>query len=91
MDKWHTSVDKKARRKLKARNQKQRSVWFGFGMFGLVGWSIAAPTLIGIALGLWIDHTWPSRISWTVTLLFVGIVLGCFQAWQWIERESRHD
>ncbi len=58
-------------------------------MFGLVGWSVAVPTLIGIALGTWIDRTWPGEVSWTLTLLFVGVVIGCANAWRWIQRESR--
>lgn len=91
MDKWHERVERKTRRKLIARRKKQRSIWFGLGMFGLVGWSIVTPTLIGIMIGLWIDQTWPSRISWTLTLLFVGVALGCMQAWQWIKRESERD
>lgn len=86
-----TSVEKKAARKLKASDQRRHSVWFGLGMFGLVGWSIALPTVAGIALGLWIDNTWPSRVSWTITFLFVGIAFGCLQAWRWVKRESRHE
>ena len=76
-------------RKLKARREKDRSVWFGLGMFGLVGWSVAIPTLIGTAIGLWIDARWPSPISWTLTLLIVGVFVGCLNAWWWVQRESR--
>lgn len=84
------AVEEKAARKLKARQTGRRSIWFGLGMFGLIGWSVALPTLAGVALGLWIDRHWPSRISWTLTLLFVGVVLGCLNAWRWIKRESPH-
>jgi ATP synthase protein I len=91
VDKWRASIEKKTRRKLLAQQQKKRSIWFGLGMFGLVGWSVVVPMLIGIALGVWIDQHWPSRVSWTITLLFAGVVLGCIQAWQWIKRESQHD
>jgi ATP synthase protein I len=80
-------VGVKEARKLKARREKYRSVWFGLGMFGMVGWSVALPTLLGVALGLWIDHNWPSRFSWTLMLLFAGIVLGCLNAWHWVSRE----
>ncbi|MGR9071854.1 MAG: AtpZ/AtpI family protein [Gammaproteobacteria bacterium] len=90
--KMRNAVDIKTSRKLAARARSKRSVWFGLGMFGLVGWAVAVPTLIGIALGLWIDHTWPEgRISWTLTFLVVGIFLGCMNAWHWIKRESGHD
>lgn len=85
------SVDKQVQRKLKARQDGKHSVWFGLGMFGLVGWSVAIPTLAGIALGVWMDKRWPGQISWTLTLMFVGVVLGCLNAWRWIGEESRDD
>ncbi|MFP3868376.1 MAG: AtpZ/AtpI family protein [Desulfobacteraceae bacterium] len=79
----------KQQRKLKARQRRDRPIWFGLGMFGLVGWSVAIPTLIGVAIGIWLDMKLPTRFSWTLTLLFVGIILGCLNAWYWIKRESR--
>lgn len=82
-------VGSKATRKIKARGERRHNLWFGLGMFGLVGWSVAIPTLAGIALGLWVDRNWPSYISWTLTLLFVGMVLGCLNAWRWLKREGR--
>jgi ATP synthase protein I len=85
------AVDKKARRRLEARAKFHRSVWFGLGMFGLVGWTVAVPTLIGIAAGLWLDRKFPGPPSWTLTGLFLGLAVGCYQAWQWVKRESRRD
>jgi ATP synthase protein I len=78
----------KQNRKLKARQENQQSVWFGLGMLGLVGWSIAIPTIMGIAVGIWIDKTWPSRYSWTLMMLLFGLILGCLNAWFWVKRES---
>lgn len=82
-------VKAKAARKLKARRERGRGVWFALGMIGLIGWSVVTPALIGIAMGLWIDSHWPSRISWTLTLLVIGLVLGCINAWQWISQEQK--
>lgn len=82
-------IGRKADRMRRAREEGDRSVWFGLGMFGLVGWSVAVPTLAGIALGVWVDATWPGRVSWTLTLLFVGLALGCLNAWLWVHREGR--
>ena len=87
--KFKEKVEAKEARKLKARQEERPKVWFGLGMFGLVGWSVAIPTLIFIAIGLWIDATWPSQYSWTLMLLFVGIVIGCLNAWYWVQRESK--
>lgn len=85
------AVDARRRRKLKARREEKRSVWFGLGMFGLVGWSVAIPTVLLTGLGVWLDANYPTRFSWTLTLLFAGIVVGCLNAWFWIKREGGDD
>jgi ATP synthase protein I len=74
-----------------ARKRRRNSAWYGLGMFGLVGWSVAVPVVAGVALGLWIDRRWPSDVSWTLTLLLAGAVLGAFNAWYWTQREGRDD
>ena len=56
---------------------------------GIIGWSVAIPMLLGIFIGIWIDSNWTSRYSWTLMLLLVGVVLGCLNAWHWIERERQ--
>lgn len=80
---------RKAERKLRARREGDRGVWFGLGMFGLVGWSVAIPTLLGLAVGLWLDETFSGGPSWTLTGLLVGMAAGCLNAWVWVRRESR--
>lgn len=85
------NVDAKRSRKLDARQQGDRSAWFGLGMFGLVGWSIAIPTLLGISMGIWVDERWPSRISWTLMLLIGGVGVGCLNAWWWVNRENEDE
>jgi len=84
-------VERKAERKLRARREEERTAWFWLGMFGLVGWSIAIPTLIGVGLGVWIDRRWPGPVSWTLTLLIMGVAIGCLNAWYWIKQESHRD
>jgi ATP synthase protein I len=81
-------VGAKATRKLKARRSTQ-GVWFGLGMMGLVGWSVVVPTLLGAGLGLWLDKNYPSAHSWTLALLVAGLVLGCANAWNWIDKEDK--
>jgi ATP synthase protein I len=83
------TVKIKEARKIRARDRKDRSVWFGLGMFGLVGWSVSIPTVVGIALGVWIDLRWPSRYSWALMLLIIGIAIGCLNAWFWVSRERK--
>lgn len=82
-------VGAKASRKLKARRSGTPGVWFGLGMMGLIGWSVVVPTLLGAALGLWLDQRHPGGRSWTLALLMGGLVLGCLNAWHWVDREDR--
>ncbi len=79
-------VVRKEARRIKGINDPDQTVWFGLGMFGVVGWSVAIPTLIGTALGIWIDHTWPSQFSWTLMLLIGGVMVGCLNAWYWVRK-----
>ena len=47
------------------------------------------PTLLGPALGLWIDKQFPGTHSWALALLVGGLTLGCFNAWHWVAKEER--
>ena len=87
-EKFADRVTEKQRRKERARREQHRDIWFGMGMFGLVGWSVAIPTVLFLALGIWIDGRTDSPYSWTLMLLVAGIALGCLNAWYWVKRES---
>ncbi|MBU1694105.1 MAG: AtpZ/AtpI family protein [Verrucomicrobia bacterium] len=82
-------VGAKAARKLRARRHSAQGVWFGLGMMGLIGWSVAIPTLLGAALGLWLDRRDPEGRSWTLALLVAGLAIGCLNAWHWVTREDK--
>lgn len=88
-EKFSRKVGKKEDRKLRARKKGGRSIWLGFGMFGLIGWSIAIPVLLGAALGAWLDERYPGPHSWTLACLIAGFVLGCLNAWYWVDKETR--
>jgi ATP synthase protein I len=87
-------VGAKAARKLQAQRNPTPGVWFGLGLMGIVGWSVVVPTLLGAALGLWLDRHYPGGRSWTLALMAAGLGLGCFNAWVWVAKEDaamRHD
>jgi len=81
-------VQDREKRKLDARREDKK-VWFGLGMFGMVGWSVALPTVAGGFLGTWIDSHWPGRYSWTLMLIIGGLCLGCYNAWYWVQKERQ--
>jgi ATP synthase protein I len=74
-------------RKVRARRATDRTLWVGLGMFGLIGWSVSIPTLIGIVLGVWLDRKLPGAFSWTLALLLAGVTVGCLNAWYWVSQE----
>lgn len=90
-DEFENSVRKKSRRKIEVRSQNRKGLLYGLGMFGLVGWSVTVPTLLLLALGIWIDSNYESPYSWTLMLLILGIMIGCANAWYWVQRESESD
>lgn len=83
------TIRAKAARKLKARRDSGSAVWMGLGVMGLIGWSVAVPTLAGAALGIWLDAHHPGAHPWTLALLVAGLMIGCFTAWTWVARQDR--
>jgi ATP synthase protein I len=79
----------KAARKSKARRLGKRTIWFGLGMSGLIGWTVAIPTLGGALFGVWWDRHHPGPHSWTLALLVGGLTLGCANAWYWVSRQDQ--
>ena len=86
-------IDAKAKRMLRARKHRAPNVWFGLGMIGLIGWSVTVPTLVGAAIGMWMDKHYPGSHSWTLALLVSGLAIGCLNAWHWVAKEdaAMHD
>lgn len=83
-----SEIGRKAHRLARARRRDPTSsVWFGLGTFGMVGWSIAIPTVIGVLVGAWLETRVPAAFSWRLTLLTVGLVIGCLNAWYWVSKE----
>ena len=82
-------VGSKEKQKLKEKEKSRHGILFGLGMFGLVGWSVTLPTLLGAFLGMWLDKQFPGKQSWTLTFLLIGLIVGCMSAWHWLSREDK--
>jgi ATP synthase protein I len=75
-------------RKQKAQRAGTQSTWFGLGMFGVIGWSVTVPTLLGALLGAWWDKHHAGPPSWTLALLAAGLTIGCANAWYWVAQQN---
>lgn len=82
-------IGRREKRMLRSRSEK-RVPFMGLRVFGMVGWSVAVPTLLGLAAGIYLDGRafGGGRVSWTLTLLVVGVITGCANAWYWVSREN---
>jgi len=81
-------IARQARRMKTTRDHPGPSPLRGIGTFGMVGWSIAVPTVGGAFAGLWLDRVVPQGFSWTLALILGGVVLGGFISAAWINKEG---
>ncbi|PLW75362.1 AtpZ/AtpI family protein [Cohaesibacter celericrescens] len=81
-------IARHARRMKSTREHPAPSPLRGIGTFGMIGWSIAVPTVSGAFLGLWLDGVAPQGFSWTIALILGGVVLGAFIVAAWINKEG---
>ena len=81
------NVNVREKRKIRSRGKNYDEVWFGLGMFGVVGWSVSIPTVIGAFVGIWIDLNWQGGYSWTLMLIVLGLMVGYINSWFWIKRQ----
>jgi ATP synthase protein I len=80
-------VGQKADRKIKAKGSSG-GPFLGLGVMGIVGYSVAIPTLLGAGVGSWLDAHHPGAHNWTLPLLVAGLCIGCFNAWKWVSQEN---
>ena len=82
------SMRRSAERMKHARTNPSASPLRGFGVFGVIGWSIAIPTVGGAFLGMWLNKVAPQTFSWPIALILGGAMMGVIIAWRWISDES---
>lgn len=89
-NRFSKEINEKEKRMLKAMHEHKKSAWSGFGMFGMIGWSVVVPSLLGAALGIWLDKHYHQSFSWTLTCLITGLISGCVIAWNWVAKENKN-
>lgn len=86
-DKSPDKIGQQAKRMQEAQQHPVESPLRGVSVFGMIGWSIAVPTVLGAFLGMWLDKTQDSTFSWTIALILGGLTLGILIAWSWMDKE----
>ena len=83
--KMHRAVRRRERRR--REREAERSIWQNLSMIGALGWLVVTPMLLGILAGRWLDRTFDTGIFYSGALIFLGVAIGCWLAWQRIHRE----
>jgi len=82
------TIRRRAQRMEESRNAPKYSPLSGLGVFGVVGWSVAIPTVAGAFLGMWLNRVAPQDFSWPIALILGGVVIGALVAWSWIDKNQ---
>lgn len=86
-EKMREAIRLRERRSERWKKEGERSLWQNLSMVGALGWLIVVPTLLGVALGRWIDGLFETGIYFTGALICLGVGFGSYLAWQRIKKE----
>lgn len=81
------NVRVRTERRRRAEAEGEPSVARRLGQIGVLGWMVVVPMLIGIFIGRWLDGLFGTAVFWTAPLLLVGLALGCWSAWRWMQSQ----
>jgi ATP synthase protein I len=85
--KMERAVHLREERSERWKKEGERSLWQNLSMIGALGWLIVTPTLIGVLVGRWLDRRFETDIFFSGALIFLGITIGCYLAWQRVNKE----
>jgi ATP synthase protein I len=60
------------------------SVGRRLAQIGVLGWIFVTPTLAGLFLGRWLDARLETGIFWSAPLMLLGLCIGFWTAWKWM-------
>ncbi|WP_250441767.1 AtpZ/AtpI family protein [Caballeronia sp. AZ1_KS37] len=89
----HTAhaAQRAALRQRRSESDPEPSLGSRFGQIGVLGWAIVMPTLLGLAIGHWLDRRFATRVFFSAPLLMLGACVGLWSAWKWMHRQNRGD
>jgi ATP synthase protein I len=86
-EKMERAVRLREERSERWEKEGERSLWENLSMIGALGWLIVTPTLLGVLAGRWLDERFETGIFFSGALIFLGVSLGCYLAWQRVKKQ----
>lgn len=84
-DKLANAARRSADRAKAGLENPEPSLGARLGQIGVLGWTIVVPTLLGLALGHWLDREFTTGIFFSAPLIIIGAILGFWFAWKWMK------
>ncbi|EIE48997.1 ATP synthase [Salipiger aestuarii] len=69
------------------RRDPEPSLARRFGQIGVLGWVIVVPTILGAAVGNWLDLRLGTGIMLAAALTMIGAGLGLWLAMRWMRKQ----
>ena len=79
-----TEVERERERRRRWEREGDMSVGRRLAQIGVLGWIFVIPTLAGLFFGRWLDSTLGTGLFWTAPLMIVGLCIGGWTAWKWM-------
>ncbi len=78
-------------RGLRRWKDERRTFWNYASVIGAGGWLFVIPVVAGAYLGKYLDRTIAAggHISWTLTLIILGIAAGIYNVWFFLMRRTK--
>jgi len=77
-------VERERERRSRWEREGDMSVGRRLAQIGVLGWIFVIPTLVGLFLGRWLDASLGTGIFWSAPLMIVGLCIGGWTAWKWM-------
>lgn len=69
------------------KKEGERPLWKNLSMVGALGWLVAAPTVLGVFLGRWLDGQFDTGVTFSGALTFAGACIGFYLIWRRMNEE----
>jgi ATP synthase protein I len=70
------------------QGRKKAGFWHYAYLIGVGGWLLALPIVAGAYVGWYLDKKFPGGVSWTITLMLLGIAVGAYNVWYFLMRNA---
>jgi ATP synthase protein I len=79
----------KSAAEIKRAREERSGFWHYAQILGVGGWLFVIPVVAGAYLGKYLDGRVGGNISWTLTLIIIGIAVGIYNIWYFLFRKSQ--